>query len=352
MRAKGYSPYFAPKVVKETIIDFKETKDLSFKQKMWAYKRGFLSNRISRYGLNEENYRNYLPDFAYYKLHPINGYSSKWIDDKLTLKYILSPFNDYLPRYFFQLKNGKVFKLMDCPKEYDDSISGVLSLLKQEGNLAVKLIAGALGKGFYKLSYLDGEYAINNKVVKENEIISLLEKLDNYILTEYLISHKSIRRIFDGTANNLRVMLINDNNQNHPEITGAFIKFGTKNSGIIEHVWAGGIFCKVDLQTGYFSTPKRQEHGEFVTIDKHPDTGVSLEGQIPYWNEIKGKLFEIINYVPQLRYIGIDILITDNGFKIIEMNSHQGINLMQVHYPLLENDYSKKFFENQKDEKN
>src|SRR5690625_4751802 len=107
MGYRGYSAYFAPKVVKETINDFRNTKNVSFNKKIWSYKRGFFSGNIERYGLNEENYRDYMPDFEYYKLHPINGKYGKWIDDKMTVKYILRPFNEFLPEYYYLLENGR-----------------------------------------------------------------------------------------------------------------------------------------------------------------------------------------------------------------------------------------------------
>src|SRR5699024_6016709 len=164
MRKKGYSSYFAPKIIKETINDFKNTKNVNFRRKIWAYKKGFFSSNIVKYGLNDENYRDYMPDFDYYKLHPINGQFGKWIDDKMTLKYILREFNEYLPEYYFYLQKGKITKLIDCPEEYGNEVSSILNLLENKRNLAVKLIAGSLGEGFYKLSYKNKEYMINNEV--------------------------------------------------------------------------------------------------------------------------------------------------------------------------------------------
>lgn len=62
----------------------------SFRQKIWAYKRGFLSSRIELYCLNNKNYKEYLTDIDYLRHHPYNNHFSFWINDKLTLKYLLS----------------------------------------------------------------------------------------------------------------------------------------------------------------------------------------------------------------------------------------------------------------------
>src|SRR5699024_11144514 len=101
MKTRGYSPYFGPKVAKEFLNDLFRYKETTLKEKIWAYRRGFLSKSIKQYKLNEDNYFKYMPDLTYYKLHPINGKYGKWIDDKLTMKYILNPFNEYLPKYYF-----------------------------------------------------------------------------------------------------------------------------------------------------------------------------------------------------------------------------------------------------------
>lgn len=345
MRSRGYSSYFSTKVAKETIADFLHTKDVSFKEKMWAYKRGFFSKNINKFGLNEENYHDYMPDFDYYKLHPINGKYSKWIDDKLTFKYILNPFGDYLPNYYFYLNENKVTKLMDCPEEYDANILNVIKLLEKEKKLAMKLTASSLGVGFYKLSYNENRYLINDEKMTKEKLIQFFEKAKDYTISEYLISHKNIRNIYSGSANNLRVMLVNDEKQNKPKITGAFIKFGTKKSGMIEHIWAGGIFCKVKLDSGCITQATTIRNGRYVEMPFHPDTNVKIEGEIPYWAKIKEKLTEIAEYIPQINYMGFDVVITDNSFKILEINSHQGLDLMQVFYPVMKNNYNKIFFE-------
>ena len=103
LKASGYSSFFAKAAVSNRYEDFFKNKNTTLAQKLWAQKRGFLSDRISFYGLTENNYRDYLSDFDYYRLHPINGPYSKWIDDKLTFRYLLAPFSSYLPEYYYHI---------------------------------------------------------------------------------------------------------------------------------------------------------------------------------------------------------------------------------------------------------
>ena len=80
------------------IAEYKET-DMPAKEKIWALKRGVYPWRIGQYGLNEENYKEELSDKEYFRLYPINGRQKMWIDDKLTVKYILRPFDNHMPKY-------------------------------------------------------------------------------------------------------------------------------------------------------------------------------------------------------------------------------------------------------------
>lgn len=77
----------------------------------------------------------------------------------------------------------------------------------------------------------------------------------------------------------------------------------------------------------------------------HTDTHQLLEGVIPSWSEVKEKLLEISAYIPQVVYMGFDVVVTENGFKILEINSHEGIELNQTCAPYMKNEPTKPFFE-------
>lgn len=310
---------------------------------MWAYQRGFLSSKIHRFGLNEENYEDFMPDFDYYRLHPINGAYSKWIDDKMTLKYVLQPFNEYLPEYYFLLNDGKAIKLMDCPKNLESTIESIIYLLQEKGALALKLISGSRGVGFYKISYTNKMFYINQEESTQDQIVELLMSSERYLVTEYLVAHNDIRKSYPITPNALRLGVLND--KGNTDIFGAFIRFGTESSGLIEHAYAGGVFCGVDVLDGTLFNPKKYVGQKIVDIKEHPNTKVLIEGKIPHWDMIKDTVSEIGKYLPQLKYMGFDIIITDNGFKILEINSHQDLTNMQFYYPVTKNIELKSFFE-------
>ena len=130
---KGYSDYYISFYSKELKKGSKNP-DFSAKERKWAYKCGFHPWRIKQYGLNDVNYKETISDRDYFYLYPLNNQYSKWIDDKLTMKYVLAPFDQFLPRYYYHIMAERDrMKLMDCPAEYGASIDGILSFLQAKG---------------------------------------------------------------------------------------------------------------------------------------------------------------------------------------------------------------------------
>jgi hypothetical protein len=346
MKSSFYNPDCSYQLFMLRYNDIFKNKKTTLSQKIWAQKRGFLSDSISFYGLTEDNYQDYLSDFDYFQLHPINGAFSHWIDDKLTIKYILKPYSEFLPEYYYQVFNKEILRLSDCPEGYGQTPQDVINLLKAKGLLAAKLISGSRGKGFLKLAYEDHNYFVNNHLSSAREIdeifVSWLEmKNEEYLITEYLKDHKDLQKISIGVPSPLRIIVIREMN-NSPRIIYSNIFFATRKSGIT--TIRGGVGCMVDIQTGFYSDGIIPENGKIIDCKCHPDTNVLLRGVLPNWSLIKREILEISSYIPQVRYMGFDIIITDDGFKIIEMNSHSSISVIQYYYPFLKDESSKEFF--------
>ena len=213
----GYSSYSASVLVDKRLDDIFRNKKSPISQKLWAQKRGFFSDSLKLLGLNDNNYQDYLSDFDYYWLHPINGAYSKWIDDKLTFRYILQPFSGYLPEYYYHIYRGEILRLMDCPPGYQNNLQDAIQLLHAKGALAVKLPSAEYGKGFNKLAHEQGVYSINaepaSREAVEEFIASLLKNAGTeYIITEYLQSHNDLKKICPQPASVLRIDLIRELN--------------------------------------------------------------------------------------------------------------------------------------------
>lgn len=360
LRSSGYSSYYADNAFRKRYDDLFKHKNTTFSQKLWAQKRGFLSNKISFYGLDNKNYKKYLSDFDYFRMHPINGSYSKWIDDKLTMKYILYPFSEYLPGYYYHIYNGEILGLLDCRDANHTRIQDVITLLKSKQVLAAKCVSGSNGEGFYKLAYEGHDFLINDQLSTEGEIVNLITKWRDmknyeYLITEYIYEHRELRKIWNHTPSTLRIMVIREKNLT-PRIAASYIQFGTKKSGIINNQVSGAVSCMLDIKTGLFSggliTSMTNNYFSKVESKYHPDSRIMLEGEIPHWRMVSEKIIEISSYIPQVRYMGYDVIVTDDGFKIIEINSHQGIQFIQYYHPLLADELNSRFFNSLFDEKN
>lgn len=332
MKKKGFVPHTAQALWKDFVEDIKN-RNTNFSQKIWCWSKGFFSDKIEYYGLNKNNYQEYVPDMQYYKLYPINNAFSRWVNDKLTLKYVLQPYNKYLPEYYYVIKNGKLQKVFDCTEDYEEDIKSLIELLTKKKNLAVKLIDGEKGEGFYKLEKRNEKIYVNEEDLSKEQFGNWIENLNNYMVTEYLKGNSQIQKIYKKSLNTIRIMYIN--NENDFYIAKAFIRIGNKQSGIVDNVSQGGYFSFIDTDTGNYKNAYKLENGKLKKIIEHPDSKEKIEGNIPFWKDIKEKICEIGKYLFELEYLGFDIAVTEKGFKIIEINSFQGIRCFQIEKPLL-----------------
>ena len=98
---KGLIPYLSTYWIRDVWLDLIRNKDVSFRTKIWAYRHGFLSYRISQYGITKENHLNFISDFEYKWLRHINSRYRIWMEDKITVKYIASEYNECFPAYYY-----------------------------------------------------------------------------------------------------------------------------------------------------------------------------------------------------------------------------------------------------------
>ncbi len=327
---EGIRPYMQKLWIDSVKDDFWHTKNVSLSKKIWAWKRGFLSFRTYQYGLNESNYRYFLSDYDYHWLNRINNDYQKWVNDKTTFRYMLEPFKDYIPKYYFSIfkRTGKgcISKMWDCPDYIEESVSGIVQLLKEKGKLALKASAGTHGDGFYCLAYSEGEILVNDEVSTEADLQKLIDSFTSfYILTEYIEQSDVINQIYGKSVNTIRMMVINADGYN-PKIMQTYMRIGSSKTGFTDNVGYGGICAMIDRETGELYNPETITDHVFNPCPVHPDTGTKIEGKIPHWEDICEQILGICRYLCELEYLGFDVAITKEGFQIIEINIHQDLH--------------------------
>ena len=313
--------------------------------------RGFLVGDWLTMGITESNYKKYLSSKQYYSLHPYNGRYSDWIDDKLTLKYILhgTELSEHMPDYYFLIRgDGVIHALMDCPFIKDTySAEDIFDLLAAKRELAIKKIKGSLGIGFYKAEYLyDGTILLNNKPVDRNTFIQILKETEGgYVVTEYLHPHKDLAKFSENTANTIRYIACRVDGQ--LQYFKGYVRFGTKQSGAVENFNAGGVLCSLDqngiFKEGYILSDIKKK--SIKIIKTMPDTNIPLCGKIPHWDEIEFVVKKTDHLFPMLDYLGFDFVVTaDEKVNILEINSLTSFEGLQIDGSVYDNAVGNSFF--------
>lgn len=146
------------------------------------------------------------------------------------------------------------------------------------------------------------------------------------LLEQFIIQHRRLSSLYSQSVNTLRLVTIIK--ENRPYITAAALRIG--NGGIIDNAGAGGLCASVSIDTGQVITDARNliTDTEYKT---HPLTGKEFKGfQIPYFEQCKDMVLKAALVVPQVKYVGWDIAITQSGPLLIEANHNPGYQLYQA----------------------
>ncbi|WP_367932020.1 sugar-transfer associated ATP-grasp domain-containing protein [Enterocloster citroniae] len=359
VRKSGMDYRWAKMFVKKLSDDEKAFPVSDNEKKRWALERGFYPGRIELYGLTEDNYRDYMPDYNYFMLHPINNHFLKWLD-KTTLKYVLNSngCESVMPDYYIYIENdGSYTYLMNCPFYIKKDRDFLLNLLRDKGVLAMKPNSGTSGGlGFIKLEQKDDGIYENNKLIDMDRFAEIRDSMRNYIVTEYAHQHTELAKVWPDSECTLRVIMVKDPREDLYKLSTwscavSYARFGTSVNGGASNLSSGGVGVGFDFETGKYEDfcirYKRYTSDGIWHLEKHPDTSAEWRTLgLPNWSYVKDMIHDICQHISSLDYLGLDIIITENGMKLCEINSHPAIDYEQVMCgPTLARERVRKFFE-------
>ena len=335
---KGYSPSRIFHYGKALYEDRYEKNDSYSKADVrWARKRGFRGCSIENIGLTKENYKDYLCDDDFEFMHPEDPDTCKWIDDKLTLKYTMAAFPQYMPEYYCIFnKDKRMHLLMDSPMiDYSDEKDYILNLVKEKAVLALKPNRGTGGFGFMKLEYKDNRLYVNDDAITNTEFDEMIDKLKNgqYLVTEFIIQHSDFDKIWPYSSATIRLCVMNTNQG--PFVYASYNRFGTLTSKGVCNTSSGGVAAPFDYSTGkyhgkFYRKINYSGNKEQCILYQHPDTGMSVENQvIPCIEDIHKMVNDVCNYFSLHTFFGFDVIVSNEGVKICEINSHPELYLEQ-----------------------
>ncbi len=177
---------------------------------------------------------------------------------------------------------------------------------------------------------INGSQGIGVRVfeLESNTIDSIYEtirQLPNGVIESFIQQHKEMDRISNSAVNIVRIVtgLVED----RVSILAATAAFAEQ----LPYTNATGdaIFANLDVNTGIIISDgcNYQER----VFQYHPISGQKFKGfQIPYWNELIAMVKAAAKVVPEVRYVGWDIAISDDGPVIVEGNNDPGYEWMQI----------------------
>jgi glutathione synthase/RimK-type ligase-like ATP-grasp enzyme len=111
---------------------------------------------------------------------------------------------------------------------------------------------------------------------------------------------------------------------------GAHLRLGREGS-MTDHVWGGSVGAHVDLDTGTIGRGVQVGQGRAEPTDRHPDTGVTFRGEVvPCWDDVRELCRTAAQLFPRTRLVGWDVMVTDEGPRMLEGNWNIRLRTMQV----------------------
>lgn len=314
--------------------------NVPLRDRLEMFRWGFKSRVYYLYDFDgDERYRDYVSCLSrYFETAAINS-EPELLNEKDKFYEVMGEegFRDYLPDIFGRIEDGV----------FHGTYGNLLDLLRQEKRVVIKGITGSGGTNVHTVETDDGGVLWDGAELSESEFERELSELHDSIVTAYCEECDLLDSIYPTSANTLRILTMNPSD-GEAFIATAILRVGTSKSGHVDNFSRGGLSVDVDLETGELGrAAERLPNHEVRYRGSHPDTGAQIEGtEIPGWVDIKAQLLEIANSIPELKYVGWDLVVTEPGeFAIIEGNNRSDVDLLQVHGPLLADERVREFYD-------
>ena len=292
---------------------------------------GFTADEYIIYDLEHNNPEDYLSEYERDLFRKAARDYRILLDNKIVFYSIIRNFAS-ANRIFAYKKNGCYVALEDGFGEDE-----ILARIREAGKMVYKETSSGGGLGFRLLEFSDGEYRINRKQAKEEDIFSLLQK-DNYLVEEYCSQGSFERQFWPYSVNTIRIVTLASHG--NVQVVAAFQRIGLDREKCVDNACAGGLSAAIDLSSGALSAARSRAPGFFIENDgspkwfqKHPGTGAQIEGvRIPGWTSLCSEIKELHQKLAftAIEFIAWDIALLDDSFKIIEANTSCSMDLLQT----------------------
>nr|WP_201469855.1 sugar-transfer associated ATP-grasp domain-containing protein [Microbacterium hydrocarbonoxydans] len=182
---------------------------------------------------------------------------------------------------------------------------------ERQGTIVVKETHGQAGTGVHRYHAAD--------VTDWNAFHAELLGKNQVLVEEVIRQHADLAAVCPGTVNTTRVTAFFDGEKTH--ILAMAQKFG--RGAVSDQMSFGGFYTMLD-ENGHSVGAGYDSHGHVHVT--HPDSGFPIaDFQLPMIDEVKAFVDQAARVVPQVQYVGWDIVVTPEGPVLVEGNWGAGV---------------------------
>lgn len=208
------------------------------------------------------------------------------------------------------------------------------------GRYILKPIDGGHGWGISVFDKENGSFsAPGGQSVAPDQIYRQVtdDKHDSagYLFQEFIRPHRVLMPIMPGPGVGTFRVVTFLMGERSVEVPFAVVKIPVGNSVTdnFDAGYSGNWICPVDVSTGRLGNAigKTKEVPIFSEIERREDTHASFrEIIVPHWEEVKATVAKAALAFSDLRTLGWDVAVTDDGPSILETNWDWGENIIEV----------------------
>lgn len=241
------------------------------------------------------------------------------LESPISLQYAWGYFNDFnssqlfndkfeFYRHFSEYFHRDIF-LADKTSDF----SQFEAFCRNHKTVFIKPRNGMFGFGAEK-------YEVNN----DEKILALWETVlsseEGFIVEEVINAEATLKEFHPNSINALRIVTLVS--EGTPEVLCAYVRLG--NGGLdIEHLYTGAIGASIDLDSGIVCTQGVDQFNNLYTF--HPYSKKQIVGyQFKNWDQCIALVKEMALVVPNVRFVGWDVVINDRGEWLVVEGNHNG----------------------------
>jgi alpha-L-glutamate ligase-like protein len=235
-------------------------------------------------------------------------------DDKVLAKKVLSEVGVPVPDTYLLVDSFYHVNRIDPHLEKLDDY--VIKPAQGRGGGGIVVITGKHKSGWCTAS---GKIKSNEDIKRHVADIVFgnhsFDKSDVAIFEQRLIPAELLHELSPWGLPDVRIIAFKN------KLMMAMCRVPTKDSGGRANIHQGAVAMGLDLDTGVST------HALFKNrlINNHPDHGKNLIGlRLPFWNDVIDMARLCAQTLP-LKYLGVDIAISIDGPKILEVNARPGL---------------------------